>query len=83
MSDKVTITGAEYESLRAEVERLAAQLVEAEKYNGWHQQACLENERLTAALEEVRDSGLLRGPTVLHDKTLDTVHAALTQKTRT
>ncbi len=36
-----------------------------------------ENERLRAALEEVRDSGLLWGPTVLHDKTLETVHAAL------
>jgi NADP-dependent 3-hydroxy acid dehydrogenase YdfG len=35
---------------RVAVERLAAQLVEAEKYNGWHQQACLENERLRAAL---------------------------------
>lgn len=30
-----------------EIERLRAQVIEAEKYNGWHQQALLEIERLT------------------------------------
>jgi hypothetical protein len=46
---------ADYDALRAEVERLTAQLVEAEKYNGWHQQACIENERLRAAVEKAAD----------------------------
>lgn len=34
-----------------EIERLRALLVEAEKYNGWHQEAMLEVERLREALE--------------------------------
>jgi hypothetical protein len=42
-----------------------------------------ENERLRAALEDVRDSGLLHGPTVLHDETLSAVHAALNEEPRT
>ena len=91
----VTITGAEYEALRAEVERLKGNMRArlADHINGtpcaeirWQQEReTLEDEvrRLRAALEEVRDSGLLWGPTVLHDKTLDTVHAALTQEPRT
>jgi hypothetical protein len=51
----------------------------------WQQEReTLEDEirRLRAALEGVRDSGLLRGPTVLHDKTLATVYAALNKEDR-
>ena len=36
-----------------------------------------ENMRLRAALEDVVASGLLHGPTILSDKVLNIVHAAL------
>ena len=35
-----------YEDGQAEIEQLCAALIEAEKYNGWHQQSCMELERL-------------------------------------
>ena len=39
-----------------------------------------ENERLRAALDVVRASGLLIGSTTLHDRVRAVVHAALTQE---
>lgn len=39
-------------------------------------------EKLQAALDAVRASGLLIGPTVLHDRVRDIVHAALEQEER-
>jgi len=42
----------------AEIERLLADLVEAEKYNGYHQEACLEIERLRAALDNIVIGGI-------------------------
>lgn len=43
-------------ALRAENERLLEDLIEAEKYNGYHQQACLEIERLRAVLDLYREA---------------------------
>lgn len=42
----------EHRALRAQIVELWA---EAEKYNGWHQQACLEIERLRQAMQEACD----------------------------
>ena len=40
----------------AEIERLREDVVEAEKYNGWHQQAMLENERLREDVKTLSDA---------------------------
>ena len=70
----VTITGAEYERMRAEIERLT------------NAEECLrddltvardENERLRAALDVVRASGLLIGSTTLHDRVRSAVYNAI------
>ena len=37
-----------------QINQLAAQLIEAEKYNGWHQQAVLEIDRLRAEKAELQ-----------------------------
>ncbi len=41
-----------------EIKRLEAELIEAEKYNGWHQIACLEIERLRAITPDMVDRAL-------------------------
>ena len=41
------------QELFKENERLREELIEAEKYNGYHQQACLEIERLRGALSAI------------------------------
>ena len=75
LSDYCPPGGLLVKRLTAEVERLNSELLQRDMT--WLPAKDAENERLRAALEEVRDSGLLWGPTVLHDKTLETVHAAL------
>jgi len=79
----VTITGAEYEALRADVERLRR------LGNDWLQQKAdqrkeitrltAENERLTAALETVRDEYGYTFPT----DTNQMIAAALNEEPRT
>jgi chromosome segregation ATPase len=39
-----------------EIERLRKDLVEAEKYNGWHQQGCLEIEWLRADVKTLQSA---------------------------
>jgi hypothetical protein len=45
---------AEISERMEQINQLAAQLIEAEKYNGWHQQALMECDRLRAELEQWR-----------------------------
>jgi hypothetical protein len=44
-----------FQNASQEIERLREALIEAEKYNGYHQQACLEIERLREALRTICD----------------------------
>jgi hypothetical protein len=68
----------------AEIERLRADLAHADA-KGQENDKLLwgtikANERLQAALDVVRASGLLIGSTTLHDKVRAVVHAALTEE---
>ena len=45
---------AEIPERMEQINQLAAQLIEAEKYNGWHQQAVLEIDHLRAENAELR-----------------------------
>jgi hypothetical protein len=58
---------AEIERLRDEVERLS----------GANDQVWADNERLRAALDTVRASGLLIGSTTLHDRVRSAVYNAI------
>jgi len=44
--------------LRTECKRLAAALVEAEKYNGWHQQAIIERDELRMQRDRFGDRNM-------------------------
>ena len=78
----------EFKRLRAEIERLQA---DVQTWQGhaktaiWSDSAeckllAADNERLRAAMDVVRASGLLIGSTTLHDRVRAVVHAALTQE---
>jgi hypothetical protein len=54
---RVTLRTATVEKAADAIAELVAQVVEAEKYNGWHQQACVEIERLRAMLANI-EAGL-------------------------
>jgi hypothetical protein len=84
---------AEIERLRAEVEELKSECAERDwlfNEGGKESVAAIEqeltalratNERLRAALDVVRASGLLIGSTTLYDRVRAVVHAALEERT--
>jgi len=79
-------TMRELKETKAEIERLRADLAHADA-KGQENDTLLwgtikANERLRAALDVVRASGLLIGSTTLHDKVRAVVHAALAEENK-
>ena len=63
-----------------EIERLREELIEAEKYNGYHQHACLEIERLREALRKIAESEIEINSAQAYAYCVFVAEAALQQK---